>query len=293
MQIVVFYVAGAAAIGSAIAVVVQRNPFLAALSLILHLASLAALYLVLQGDFVAVAQLLVYAGAVMIMFLFVIAYLGDRADLDLRRGGIGAGAAGLAGLAIFIESVIAVSDSQGTLAAPANVVDSFGSPATIGRLFLTDHLLAFEAISLILLVGAIAGAQRARRARAEGRALRPAPRAHAPRGRGRRGKRGGHVSPGIGSWITLSAALFCIGLAGVMLRRNPLVILLSLEIMLNAGNLLLVAGSRYVGGNDGHVLALTVMAVAAAEVVVGLGLIVALARRGAALDVDELRSLHG
>jgi len=99
--------------------------------------------------------------------------------------------------------------------------------------------------------------------------------------------------PGIGSWILLSSALFCIGLAGVMLRRNPLVILLSLEIMLNAGNLLLVAGSRYVGGNDGHVLALTVMAVAAAEVVVGLGLIVALARRGSALDVDELRSLHG
>jgi len=157
MQIVVFYVAGAAAIGSAIAVVVQRNPFLAALSLILHLASLAALYLVLQGDFVAVAQLLVYAGAVMVMFLFVIAYLGDRADLDLRRGGIGAGAAGLAGLAIFIESVIAVSDSEDSLKSPATVVDSFGSPATIGKLFLTDHLLAFEAISLILLVGAIAG----------------------------------------------------------------------------------------------------------------------------------------
>jgi NADH-quinone oxidoreductase subunit J len=157
MGIAVFYVAGAAAIGSAIAVVVQRNPFLAALSLILHLASLAALYLDLQGDFVAVAQLLVYAGAVMIMFLFVIAYLGDRADLDLRRGGIGAGAAGLAGLAIFIESVIAVSDSSGAIASPARVADSFGSPATIGRLFLTDHLLAFEAISLILLVGAIAG----------------------------------------------------------------------------------------------------------------------------------------
>ena len=157
MQIVVFYVAGALAIGSAIAVVVQRNPFLAALSLILHLASLAALYLVLQGDFVAVAQLLVYAGAVMIMVLFVIAYLGDRADLDLRRGGLGAGAAGIAGLAIFIESVIAVSDSSSSFHAPAVVADSFGSPATIGKLFLTDHLLAFEAISLVLLVGAIAG----------------------------------------------------------------------------------------------------------------------------------------
>jgi NADH-quinone oxidoreductase subunit J len=157
MGIVVFYVAGAGAIGSAIAVVVQRNPFLAALSLILHLASLAALYLVLQGDFVAVAQLLVYAGAVMVMFLFVIAYLGDRADLDLRRGGIGTGAAALAGLAIFIETVVAVSDSSSVLGSPAKVADSFGSPQTIGRLFLTDHLLAFEAISLILLVGAIAG----------------------------------------------------------------------------------------------------------------------------------------
>jgi NADH-quinone oxidoreductase subunit J len=157
MGIVIFYVAGAAAIGSAIVVVVQRNPFLAALSLILHLASLAALYLVLQGDFVAVAQLLVYAGAVMVMFLFVIAYLGDRADLDLRRGGIGTGAAALAGLAIFIETVVAVSDSDSVLGSPAKVADSFGSPQTIGRLFLTDHLLAFEAISLILLVGAIAG----------------------------------------------------------------------------------------------------------------------------------------
>ena len=157
MQIVVFYVAGALAIGSALAVVVQRNPFLAALSLILHLASLAALYLVLQGDFVDVAQLLVYAGADMIMFLFVIAYRGARADRDLSRGGLGAGAAGIAGLAIFIESVIAVSDSNSSFHAPALVADSFGSPATIGKLFLTDHLLAFEAISLVLLVGAIAG----------------------------------------------------------------------------------------------------------------------------------------
>jgi NADH-quinone oxidoreductase subunit J len=157
MGIAIFYLAGAAAIGSAIAVVVQRNPFLAALSLILHLASLAALYLVLQGDFVAVAQLLVYAGAVMVMFLFVIAYLGDRADLDLRRGGIGAGAAAVAALAIFIETIVAVSDSNSVLTGPASVAESFGSPQTIGRLFLTDYLLAFETISLILLVGAIAG----------------------------------------------------------------------------------------------------------------------------------------
>src|SRR5262249_17483735 len=77
----IFYLAGAVALGSAIAVILQRNPFLAALGLILHLASLAVLYLVLQADFVAAAQVLVYAGAVMIMFLFVIAYLGDRAEI--------------------------------------------------------------------------------------------------------------------------------------------------------------------------------------------------------------------
>jgi NADH-quinone oxidoreductase subunit J len=154
---VAFVAASGLAIISALGVVLSGNPFHSALSLIMNLVALATMYLLLQADFLAAAQVIVYAGAVMIMFLFVIAYLGDRADLDLRRGGLGAGAAGLAGLAIFIETLIAVSDSKDALGSPATVVDSFGSPATIGRLFLTDHLLAFEAISLILLVGAIAG----------------------------------------------------------------------------------------------------------------------------------------
>jgi NADH-quinone oxidoreductase subunit K len=101
------------------------------------------------------------------------------------------------------------------------------------------------------------------------------------------------VSPGIGDWIMLSGALFCVGFAGVMLRRSPIVILLSLEIMLNAANLLLIAMSRFVGGNDGQVFALVVMGVAAAEVVAGLGLVVALSRARVALDVDELRTLRG
>jgi NADH-quinone oxidoreductase subunit K len=101
------------------------------------------------------------------------------------------------------------------------------------------------------------------------------------------------MSPGFSSWILLSAALFSVGLVGVMLRRSPLVILLSIEIMLNAGNLLLIAGARYAGGNDGQVFALVVMGVAASEVVVGLGLIVALSRARVELDVDELRSLRG
>ena len=80
---------------------------------------------------------------------------------------------------------------------------------------------------------------------------------------------------------------------GVMLRRSPLIVLLSLEIMLNAGNLTLIAFSRQFGELDGQIFALAVMAVAAGEVAVGLGLIVAMARRRLALDVDQARALRG
>ena len=93
--------------------------------------------------------------------------------------------------------------------------------------------------------------------------------------------------------LVLSSLLFAIGAAGVLIRRSPLVILLCLELMLNAGNLALVAFSRMLGNSDGQVFALAVMAVAASEVVVGLGLIVAISRRNLDLDVDKLRTLRG
>ena len=96
------------------------------------------------------------------------------------------------------------------------------------------------------------------------------------------------------SWyIVLSALLFAVGAAGVLIRRSPLVILLCLELMLNAGNLALVAFSRAHGSGDGQVFALIVMVVAACEVVVGLGLIVALYRRRLPMNVDDLRELRG
>jgi NADH-quinone oxidoreductase subunit K len=96
------------------------------------------------------------------------------------------------------------------------------------------------------------------------------------------------------SWyIVLSALLFAIGAAGVLIRRSPLVILLCLELMLNAGNLALLAFGRMHGDQDVQVLALIVMVVAACEVVVGLGLIVAMYRRRIPLNVDDLRSLRG
>jgi NADH-quinone oxidoreductase subunit K len=96
------------------------------------------------------------------------------------------------------------------------------------------------------------------------------------------------------SWyVVLSSLLFAVGVSGVLIRRSPLVILLCLELMLNAGNLALVAFSRMLGNADGQVFAIVVMVVAACEVVVGLGLIVAIYRRRLPLNVDELRDLRG
>jgi len=94
-------------------------------------------------------------------------------------------------------------------------------------------------------------------------------------------------------YLIVSALIFCIGIAGVLTRRNPLVILLCLELMLNAANLALVAFSRNSGDMGGQIFALIVMVVAACEVAVGLGLIVAIFRRRLPIDVDELRELQG
>ena len=101
------------------------------------------------------------------------------------------------------------------------------------------------------------------------------------------------IGPSVPWYLAVSGMLFGIGAIGVMLRRSPLIVLLSLEIMLNGGNLALVGFSRYWGASDGQVFAIAVMAVAASEVCVGLGLIVAMARRRLALDVDELSELRG
>jgi NADH-quinone oxidoreductase subunit K len=94
-------------------------------------------------------------------------------------------------------------------------------------------------------------------------------------------------------YLVLSAFIFAIGAAGVMTRRNPLVVLLCLELMLNAGNLALIAFSRMHGNQSGQIFALIVMVIAACEVVIGLGIIVAMYRNRLPIDVDEMSELRG
>jgi NADH-quinone oxidoreductase subunit J len=156
----VWVVAAFACLASALAVVSFRNPFYSALSLIGNLASLAVLFLLLSGEFVAAGQVLVYGGAVMVMFLFVIAYLGDRSDDSPWSGGPSWQIVGavLAGGALLAEVCVVVGLKAGGLLSSTKSVDrSFGSPESIGKLFLTDHLLAFEVTSVVLLVAAVGG----------------------------------------------------------------------------------------------------------------------------------------
>ena len=153
---IVFIAASGVAIVSALAVVLAGNPFHSALSLIMNLVSLATLYLLLQADFLAAAQVIVYAGAVMIMFLFVIAYLGGRADEPTRDIPLWQlGAAIIAGGAIVIEIVVAVSTQA--FGSGATVSDQFGSPVVLGGELFNRYLLAFEATSILLLVAAVGG----------------------------------------------------------------------------------------------------------------------------------------
>jgi NADH-quinone oxidoreductase subunit J len=156
---VVWVLAAAALLSSGIAVVLFSNPFFSALALIVNLASLAVLYLILAAEFVAAAQVLVYAGAIVVMFLFVIAYLGGRADTPWAGGPtLQSVAAVVAAGAIAVEVVVVVALKAGDrLSNAAEIPATFGSPSEIGRLFLGPHLLAFEVTSIVLLVAAVGG----------------------------------------------------------------------------------------------------------------------------------------
>src|SRR5438067_374308 len=143
-----------------------RNPFYSVLALASHLVSLAALFLLLRAEFVAAAQVIVYAGAVMVLYIFVVAYVGGLEPL--LAGSTGRGLklfSGFFALALFIELAIALIgtglaglDSDG---APYH--RPFGEPAEVGRLFLTTYLVAFEVASLLLLIAAVGAVILARR----------------------------------------------------------------------------------------------------------------------------------
>jgi NADH-quinone oxidoreductase subunit J len=174
MAEVVFFLASIGAVAGAIGTVSLRNPFYAVLALVCHLLALAALFLLLRAEFVAAAQVVVYAGAVMVLYVFVVAYVGGQ---DQPVGGGGGGALRVVSMlfagALFAELCIAVlgsglaalgTEGAGIRGVRGDEADTaFGTAAEMGRLFLTRFLVAFEAASLLLLVAAVGAVILARR----------------------------------------------------------------------------------------------------------------------------------
>ena len=174
MAEVVFFLAAIGAIAGAVGTVALRNPFYAVLALVCHLLALAALFLLLRAEFVAAAQVVVYAGAVMVLYVFVVAYVGEQ---DQPIGAGGRGALRVVSLlfagALFVELCIAVlgsglsalgTEGAGIRGVTGEAADQgFGTAAEMGRLFLTHFLVAFEAASMLLLIAAVGAVILARR----------------------------------------------------------------------------------------------------------------------------------
>jgi NADH-quinone oxidoreductase subunit J len=162
---ITFAISAIGALGFGTGVVFFKDAFRAAVSLIGALLSVALLFIALLAPFVAVVQVIVYAGAIVVMFLFVIAYLGERGELPtpdrLDRWQV-LGWLGVVGVAAF--GAVAMLDGLPGPADPTPATTDVGSPAGIGRAFLTNHILAFELTSLILLVAAVGAVILAKRA---------------------------------------------------------------------------------------------------------------------------------
>jgi NADH-quinone oxidoreductase subunit J len=178
MSSVIFFLAAIGVIIGATGVVMLRNPFYCVLALVVHLVSLAVLFLLLRSEFVAAVQVVVYAGAVMVLYVFVVAYVGGEADTIGERlqnrnpahpvaSGLRLGGAVLGG-ALLVELLIALLGTgleavEGYGAGYAPGPHAFGTPAYIGNLLLTRFLLTFEVASFLLLIAAVGGVVLARR----------------------------------------------------------------------------------------------------------------------------------
>ena len=164
---ILFFVAASAAIAGALGVVLLRNPFYSVLSLVAHLVALAVLFLILRSEMLAASQVVVYAGAVMVLYVFVTAYIGGRDEDIGTGGGVPAFLGPLVAIGLLVEiSIAVIGSSLGALdTRGADIGAGFGTPEQFGELLLTKFLVAFEAASFLLLIAAVGAVVLARRRR--------------------------------------------------------------------------------------------------------------------------------
>ena len=237
MALAVFLVAAAMAVAGGIGVITFREPIRCVLSLVVVMLALSILFLLLSAQFVFVVQIIVYAGAVMVLFLFVIALLGPVRESARGRLRFQPWLSALFAL-VFLVLIWSMLSGIQYRQPDSTDLNVFGTVQSIAVGLFTTYLYPFELTSILLLVAAI-------------------------------------------------------GAAGVLVRRNPLVILICIELMLTAVNLTLITFSRQLPNPEGQLFALMVMTVAAAEAVVGLAILVDIFRARDVEDVDDLSELKG
>jgi NADH-quinone oxidoreductase subunit K len=275
---IVFYLLGALAVVASLLVIAQRNPIYSVMLLIASFGALSGLYVLLEAPFVAVIQIIVYAGAIMVLFLFVVMLLNaphEETEYDERvhpllrpwpdalwRGaGRGAGR----------RAVVGVGPRWRHRRVPERRGD-LGCRDRPGAVYRVRVPVRSD-------FGPDSGRD-GRRGRAR--------QARSPGGSPRSGR---DLMVTLNHYLILSAILFAIGTAGVFVRRNLITILLSIEIMLNAVNLTFVAFGRALGSADGQIIVFFVMTVAAAEAAVGLAIVISLFRHKESLNPDSFASL--
>ena len=265
IETVLLYGFAAAAAAGAVAMLIARHPMRVALALVACMLSLAGIYALLGVHVIAVFQVLIYVGAVMVFMVYVIMLIDVRDSAFVRRFSwlLAPGIAGFAALA----AVLCYALWRGE-PATGNATDAAYGVQPFSEVFLNEYWLYFELVS-VLLVAAVVAAIAVVKLEAENAVTDT------------------HLLVGLG------AVLFAAGLIGVMVRRNALVMLMCMELMLNGVNLTLVTFARQTGATEGVVLVFLVFVVAAAEVAIAIPILLLLARARRTLDIEAYAELKG
>ena len=240
----------------------------------LNFITIAVFYLLLNAPFIAMVQITVYAGAMVVLFLFVIMLLGAdrlRGAADEVRGPERFHRYAALFLGLVLLGVFAYVLLQGGKRWP-RAQQSMPAQA-LGMALFQSYVFPFQVTGVLLLAARSPASSSSATPRSEVRTMPSA------------------VT--VDWYVALSGILFAIGALGVLLRRNAIILFMSVELMLNSANLLFVAFARHLGDLDGQVLVFFVITVAAAEVAVGLALIVAIFRTKKSINIDEINLMNG
>jgi NADH-quinone oxidoreductase subunit J len=265
---------GGLTIGSALMVIISKNPVKSVLFLVLTFFFISGNYILMNAQFIAAVNIIVYAGAIMVLFLFVLMLLNLSKENEPKNSVFVKFAALVAGGILFTVLIAALKDGLVIAAATVDQSDNIGLVENLGQILFTKYVLPFE-ISSVLFIAAMVGAVLTTNRLTMVLATIF------------------QNGVSIDFYIVLSTILFVIGLVGVMIRRNAIILLMCIELMLNAVNLLMVAFSTYFGKSDGQIFVFFIMVVAAAEATVGLSILVMAYRNIRTTDVGIFNKLKG